>query len=621
MTSNIKIYVSCHKNCFVPDRPFLYPIQVGAQDASIRFSNMLHDDIGENISHKNPLYCELTAQYWAWKNDDADYYGFFHYRRYLCFTEQIMAHNSFQDVVIKDLNNSILDEIGIKKELMEKTINSYDILSSPEVNLKELNKRIKSNKQQYELTPYLYKEDLDVLLAILEEKYPEYYETALEYFNLDKGYFCNMFIMRKEIFFSYCEWLFDILEEQEKRRDYTNYNIDAYRVIGHLAERLYGIYYTHLKKQGKYKCKELQRTLFLNTEVKNILNPIDAQNNVVIALATNDYFVPYAGTMLLSLIDNASDYKFYDIIILSEDISIKNKARINTIVKNRKNFRVNFLNPNSLLEHYTFYTRGHFSVETYYRLVLPELLPDYNKVLYLDSDMIIRRDIAELYDLDLESYLIAACYDADTSGLYNGYEPNKKNYMDSVLKMVNPYSYFQAGTLLINLKEFRKMYTTKQILDYATSYEFQLLDQDILNHLCEGKVKYIDMEWNMMVDYDNKRINEIIRLAPQWQYKEYIKARSAPSIIHYAGPQKPWFFPEMDFGDEFWRYAKKTPWYEIMLYRMTNNSSQILYQKEHPKEAKYKKIFDGNNCLFPYGSKRRESLKKIYYYLYNGLKR
>lgn len=67
MTSNIKIYVSCHKNCFVPDRPFLYPIQVGAQDASIRFSNMLHDDIGENISHKNPLYCELTAQYWAWK--------------------------------------------------------------------------------------------------------------------------------------------------------------------------------------------------------------------------------------------------------------------------------------------------------------------------------------------------------------------------------------------------------------------------------------------------------------------------------------------------------------------------------------------------------------------------
>ena len=143
-----------------------------------------------------------------------------------------------------------------------------------------------------------------------------------------------------------------------------------------------------------------------------------------LALATNDYFVPYAGTMLLSLIDNASDYKFYDIIILSEDISIKNKARINTIVKNRKNFRVNFLNPNSLLEHYTFYTRGHFSVETYYRLVLPELLPDYNKVLYLDSDMIIRRDIAELYDLDLESYLIAACYDADTSGSYPLYKPD-----------------------------------------------------------------------------------------------------------------------------------------------------------------------------------------------------
>lgn len=73
--------------------------------------------------------------------------------------------------------------------------------------------------------------------------------------------------------------------------------------------------------------------------------------------------------------------------------------------------------------------------------------------------------------------------------------------MDQVLKLKEPYMYFQAGTLLMNLEEFRKIYTVEEKLQYATSHKFQLLDQDILNKLCEGKVRYLDMVWNMMVDY------------------------------------------------------------------------------------------------------------------------
>ena len=83
--SNIKIYVSCHKECFVPSNKLLYPIQVGTCFAE-EIPGVLHDNTGDNISDKNKMYCELTAQYWAWKNDDADYYGFFHYRRYLNFS-------------------------------------------------------------------------------------------------------------------------------------------------------------------------------------------------------------------------------------------------------------------------------------------------------------------------------------------------------------------------------------------------------------------------------------------------------------------------------------------------------------------------------------------------------
>ena len=89
---NIRIYVACHKPSYVPENPLLVPVMAGAAfiDDDTPFKNMrgiLRDDAGDNISEKNHTYCELTPQYWVWKNEDADYYGFYHYRRYLSYRE------------------------------------------------------------------------------------------------------------------------------------------------------------------------------------------------------------------------------------------------------------------------------------------------------------------------------------------------------------------------------------------------------------------------------------------------------------------------------------------------------------------------------------------------------
>ena len=84
--SEIKLFVSCHKDFYVPEHPFLIPVQAGAALSEEKFPGMRQDDGGENISAQNRSYCELTVQYWAWKNQEADYYGFFHYRRYLSFS-------------------------------------------------------------------------------------------------------------------------------------------------------------------------------------------------------------------------------------------------------------------------------------------------------------------------------------------------------------------------------------------------------------------------------------------------------------------------------------------------------------------------------------------------------
>ena len=82
--------------------------------------------------------------------------------------------------------------------------------------------------------------------------------------------------------------------------------------------------------------------------------------------------------------------------------------------------------------------------------------------------------------------------DVRTAGLYNGYEPNKKDYMDHILKIKKPYEYFQAGVILFNLNEFRKTYTVEEMLKFAASYQWQLLDQDVLNYLAQGRTKIVD---------------------------------------------------------------------------------------------------------------------------------
>lgn len=596
MTDNIKIYVSCHKDCYMPKGEFFFPIQVGAQNARVRFPDILHDDTGENISEKNPTYCELTAQYWAWKNEQADYYGFFHYRRYLSFSKQTYEENPFGEVEREYLDDSMYQELCLDADTMRETICKYDVLTTKPVNLKKLHKSLTSNFYQYDSTPYQHGEDLEVMLDIIKEKYPDYFKTAKYYlYESPIGYYCNMFIMKRELFDSYCGWLFDILQEHEKRRDYTDYDVDAYRVSGYLAERLFGIYYTWLKESGAYRCCELQRVLYWNVEKRESLMPAFSMNNIAVAMAANDFFVPYLAAALASVITHASSENNYDILILTHDIQPENKKLLAQMIEGKENFCIRYADPAPLLSGYQLYTRGHFSIETYYRLVLPEMLIHYSKILYLDSDLVAEADVAELFREQVDGYFLAAARDADTAGLYNGFEPDKKEYTDHVLKLKNPYEYFQAGVILFNLDEFRNQYTTEQILELARQEEWQLLDQDILNKLCEGNIKYVDMSWNVMVDFDHVRVSKIIRLAPQWLYHMYMEARRKPKIIHYAGPQKPWMEPDMDMGSVFWKYAKSTPFYEVMLYRM--NVSVAAGEARRMRMGPVKLVRRGMQCV------------------------
>ena len=245
--SEIKLFVCCHRYELVPMHELLVPVQVGAALADEHFEGFFYDDSGEHISEKNRSYCELTAQYWAWKNVAADFYGFCHYRRYLY--PHLKARSPYRLAAAPDR----LEQLGFKDfgELIEQ----YDLIAPIGENMHI------SVREHYANAQHHYKKDLDTIECIIAEKYPGMITAMEQYLSGMVCYFGNIYIMRREVFFDYCGWLFSILEEFDRRSDTEGYGAQEKRVNGYLAERLFGIYYTW--RRGELKTLELPRLHFI----------------------------------------------------------------------------------------------------------------------------------------------------------------------------------------------------------------------------------------------------------------------------------------------------------------------------------------------------------------------
>ena len=605
---NIKVLIATHKKYLMPMDDVYLPVRVGNALANDDFGYQ-PDNEGENISSKNPYYCELTAIYWAWKNDkNSDFIGFFHYRRYLSFKKDITKKPNVWGVIEEDhFSESFIDKYGYTRKDILNQLSESDIVLPQKRDITAMPGMGANMREQFSSNHSLHKKDLDIMLEVLHEKYPEFDDYADKYLAGKYTYLNNIFIMKRHIFDKYCEWLFDILFECDKRIDYSDYSTEAIRTPGHLAERLLNIYILYLKANTEYRINELP-TIYINkTDPFAEIKPAFNKNNIAIALSADDFYSPYLATVIESIRENSSVNYNYDIMVMNKNISPKNQRKIKSIVDSNSNFAIRFIDISRYEEKFKgLFLRGHFTIETWFRLIMPEIMPNYKKVLYLDSDLVVNSDIAELYNTDISGFLLAACHDADTAGLYNGFEPNKKEYMDNVLKIVNPFDYFQAGVILFNLDEFRKQLNVDETLKYASSYDWQLLDQDVLNYLAQGKVKYVDMAWNVMYDWLDIRRKNIIALAPKKLQDQYDTAHASPKILHYAGPDKPWNDPTVDYAELFWRYCRNSGYYEECLFRSLAN-------KPTTNNQKVKNIIkSGAKTVFPEGTKRGEAIRRLY---------
>ena len=288
------------------------------------------------------------------------------------------------------------------------------------------------------------------------------------------------------------------------------------------------------------------------------------KQNIPIFFAVDDGYLPFLAVVMQSLIDNSSKENIYDIKILYTKISDENQRKIKNKYEN-DNVKIEFVDLNKFLEKFNdkFYTRDYYSKTTYYRLFIPDLYPEYDKAIYLDSDMTVLTDVAKLYNIDIKDNLLAAVPDGVIQS-----EPAFQEYVEKVVGMSDYNYYFNAGMLLMNLDELRKFKFMDKFLYLLETIKFAVAqDQDYLNRICKGRTYMLDESWNTMPGG--------------------IAEKENLNIIHYNLSYKPWHFDNIMYQDYFWYYAKKTDFYEEIL-RIKN---------EYTDEQRNKDLLSGENLI------------------------
>ena len=296
----------------------------------------------------------------------------------------------------------------------------------------------------------------------------------------------------------------------------------------------------------------------------------NTKKEIPIFFAIDDNYAPFFAVALTSLLYNASKDYFYKIYVLTTSLRKEYADRLQLIVDDLalNNATIDFVSMKDEMEKSTgtFHLRHYYSKETYCRIFIPRAFSQYDKVLYLDSDIVVTGDISELFNTELGDNLVAAAgeevmTDMDWAG----------NYVEKALG-VSRYDYFSAGVLLINSKKYREENLEVKFIELLKSFTFRVTqDEDYLNVLCKGRVKPLHVGWNKSA-YESKTFDD----------KDL-------RLIHYKINWKPWHYDNIKYEDYFWKYAKETFLYDKIL-RIKAGYSQDLQERDQKQFAELKQM-------------------------------
>ena len=257
---------------------------------------------------------------------------------------------------------------------------------------------------------------------------------------------------------------------------------------------------------------------------------------VNVCLSTDNNYSQYTGVVIASVLKHLNSSTNISFYILDGGIDDENKKKILSL-KKTENCTINFVSiDENLFEPYKkIGTHKYLSLSACFRLKLASLLPDISKILYLDCDVIVNSDITELYNTDIKDFYAAGVM--DTAMKSSGWVP----------PLENGNIYFNSGVLLFNLDKIRQDGIEIKFEEY-TQKEFENIrvgDQQIINVVCQGKIKQVESEWNVQTS------NFVNR-------SDYT---NTPKIVHYVGRQKPWIFGSMNYWKKlYFEVLQETPW-------------------------------------------------------------
>ena len=266
---------------------------------------------------------------------------------------------------------------------------------------------------------------------------------------------------------------------------------------------------------------------------------------IPLVFAVDDNYAPLLGVALRSILDNAKNGNFYKVYLLNTEISQSNFEMLNEYNCDVMEIKyVNVADRMAKISKDKIHLRDYYTKAIYYRIFIPDLFPQYDKILYVDCDVVVLRDIAELYDTELGDNIFAVVHE-ETMTAMEVFGKYSEDFLG-----VERKKYFNSGLLLINTKEYIKQNIEEKFIKIMHKYKFEVApDQDYLNVLCKDKVKYCDIGWNKtpfpqeVLPFDDKDVN----------------------LIHFKLNFKPWHYQGVRYEEYFWKYASRSPFYQHLL--------------------------------------------------------
>lgn len=282
---------------------------------------------------------------------------------------------------------------------------------------------------------------------------------------------------------------------------------------------------------------------------------------IPIFFTIDDSYAPFLAVALASAVTHSDPARQYRAIILHQGLSSENSRKLKALEKPWFSIELTPMQKNfeALDDRMSNRLRcDYFTLTIYFRLFIPAMFPQYDKGIYIDSDVVLQTDIARLFDTDLGENLIGACSDLSIADI-----PELVAYTQQAVGM-KPGEYINSGVLLMNLRALRQGHFEEHFLHLLSTYHFDSIapDQDYLNAICNGRILYLDNRWDAMPNDKQPELPD-------------------PMLIHYNLFSKPWCYDGIQYEGAFWKFAEQSGFLtDLVAYKAAYSDSQKMQDQQ-----------------------------------------